>query len=82
MSSLLFLDKKSHNSTLEGALSRQIYVMDDICLIGTQGKQTATKTTRQDSLFTGKHREIAMRSETCVELTKVEFLMQVKSFSS
>ena len=25
------------------------------------------KTTRQDSLFIGKHSEIAMRSETCVE---------------
>ena len=41
--------------------------MDDICLIGTRGKQPAIKTTRQDSLFTGKHSEIAMRSETCVE---------------
>ena len=44
--------------------------MDDICLIGTQGKQPATKTTRQDSLFTSKHSEIAMRSETCVEPTQ------------
>ena len=43
--------------------------MDDICLIGTQGKQPATKTTRQDSLFKGKRCEIAMRSETCVEPT-------------
>ena len=41
-------------------------VMDGICLIGTQGKQPAAKTTRQDSLFTGKHPEFAMRSETCV----------------
>ncbi|XP_015764082.1 PREDICTED: uncharacterized protein LOC107343052 isoform X16 [Acropora digitifera] len=37
---------------------------------GTQGKQPATKTTRQDSLFTSKHSEIAMRSETCVEPTQ------------
>ena len=43
--------------------------MDDICLIGTQGKQPATKT-RQDSLFTGKPSEISMRSETCVEPTQ------------
>ena len=35
--------------------------MDGICLIGTQGKQPAGKTTRQDSLFTGKHAEFAMR---------------------
>ena len=41
--------------------------MDGICLIGTQGKQPATKTTRQDSLFTGKQSEFALRSETCVE---------------
>ena len=40
--------------------------MDDICLIGTQGKQPATKTMRQDSLFTGKRSEIAMRSESRV----------------
>ena len=44
--------------------------MDDICLIGTQGKQPATKTTRKDSLFTGKHSEIDMRSESCVEPTQ------------
>ena len=44
--------------------------MDGICLIGTQGKQPATKTTRQDSLFTGNHSEIAVRSETCVEPTQ------------
>ena len=44
--------------------------MDDICLIGTQGKQPATKTTRQDSLFTSKQSEFAMRSETCVEPTQ------------
>ena len=43
--------------------------MDGICLIGTQGKQLATKT-RHDSLFTGKHFEFAMRSETCVEPTQ------------
>ena len=43
--------------------------MDDIGLIGTQGKQPATKT-RQDSLFTSKHSEIAMISETCVEPTQ------------
>ena len=35
--------------------------MDGICLIGTQGKQPATTTTRHDSLFTGKHAEFAMR---------------------
>ena len=46
------------------------YVMDDICLIGTQGKQPTTKTTRQDSLFTSKHSEIALTSETCVEPTE------------
>ena len=43
--------------------------MDGICLIGTQGKQPATKT-RQDSLFTSKHSEIATRSESCVEPTQ------------
>ena len=43
--------------------------MDGICLIGTEGKQPATKT-RQDSLLTGKHSEIAMRSEPCVEPTQ------------
>ena len=35
--------------------------MDGICLIGTQGKQPATKTMRQDSLFTGKLAEFGMR---------------------
>ena len=49
-----------------------VYVMDDICLIGTQGKQPAIKTTSQDSLFTSKHSEIAMVSETCVEPTQSE----------
>ena len=53
--------KKSHKFTLEGPLSRKFYVMDGIYLIGTQGKQPATKTTRQDSLFTGKHAEFGMR---------------------
>ena len=43
--------------------------MHDICVIGTQGKQPATKA-RQDSLFTGKHSEIAMRSEPCVKRTQ------------
>ena len=43
--------------------------MDDICLIGTQGKQPATKTTRPHSVFTSKQSEFAMRSETCVEPT-------------
>ena len=61
-----YKDKKSRKSTLEGALSLYFYVMDDICLIGTQGKQPATKTMRQDSLFTGKRSEIAMRSESRV----------------
>ncbi|XP_015771822.1 PREDICTED: uncharacterized protein LOC107350108 isoform X2 [Acropora digitifera] len=37
---------------------------------GTQGKQPATKTTRQDSLFTGKDSEFAMRFKTCVEPTQ------------
>ncbi|XP_044175085.1 D-inositol 3-phosphate glycosyltransferase-like [Acropora millepora] len=37
---------------------------------GTRGKQPATKTTGQDSLFTSKHSEIAMISETCVEPTQ------------
>ncbi|XP_015764080.1 PREDICTED: uncharacterized protein LOC107343052 isoform X14 [Acropora digitifera] len=36
---------------------------------GTQGKQPATKT-RQDSLFTSKHSEIATRSESCLEPTQ------------
>ena len=62
--------KKSHKSTLEGAVSHYFYVMDDICLIGTHGKQPGTKTMRQDSLFTSKHSEIAMMSETCVEPTQ------------
>ena len=44
--------------------------MGGICLIGTQGKQHGTKTTRQGSLFTGKHSKLAMRSETCVEPTQ------------
>ena len=44
--------------------------MDNICLIGTRGKQPATKATGQDSLFTRKHSEIAMISETCVEPTQ------------
>ena len=44
--------------------------MDDICLIGIQGKQPATKTARQDSLFTGKHSEMSMRFDTCVEPTQ------------
>ena len=44
--------------------------MDDICLLGTHGKQPATKTMRQDSLFTSKHSEIAVMSETCVEPTQ------------
>ena len=44
--------------------------MVDICLIGTQGEQPATKTTRQDSLFTGKQSEFAMRSESCAETTQ------------
>ena len=44
--------------------------MDDVCLIGTQGKQPATKTVRQHSLFTSKQSEFAMRSETCVEPTQ------------
>ena len=44
--------------------------MDDICLIGTQGKQPATKTRRQDSLFTGQRSEMSMRFETCVEPTQ------------
>ena len=43
--------------------------MDDISLIGTQGKQPATKT-RQDSLFASKRSEVAMRSETCAEPTQ------------
>ena len=46
---------------LEGALSRQFYVMDGISLIGTQGKRPAKKTTRQDSLFTSKHVEFGMK---------------------
>ena len=45
--------------------------MDDVSLIGTQGKQPATKTTREDSLFTSKHSEIAMISETRVEPTQI-----------
>ena len=54
-------DKKSHKSMLEGALSHKFYVLDGICLIGTQGKQPATKTTKQYSLFTGTHAEFGMR---------------------
>ena len=42
----------------------------NICLIGTQGNEPATKTTRQDSLFTSKHSEIGMISESCVEPTQ------------
>ena len=68
-----YKDKNSHKFALEGGLSRWCYVMDDICLIGTHGKQPATKTTRQDLLFTGKHSEIAMISETCVEPTQSGF---------
>ena len=66
-----YKDKKSHKSTLRrgAALSRWFYVMYDISLIGTQGKQPATKT-RQDSLFTSKRSEAALRSETCAELTQ------------
>ena len=41
-----------------------------LCLIGTQGKQPATKTMRQHSLFTSKQSEFAMRSKTCVEPTQ------------
>ena len=63
-------DMKSNKSTLEGALSYKFYVMDDICLIGTQGKQPATKTVRQHSLSTCKQSEFVMRSETCVEPTQ------------
>jgi len=44
--------------------------MDDICLIGTQGKQPATNTVRQHSLSTCKQSEFAMRSETCVQPTQ------------
>ena len=44
--------------------------MDGIFLIGTQGKQPATKTMKQDSLFTGEHSDLAIRSETCVEPTQ------------
>ncbi|XP_044175072.1 uncharacterized protein LOC114961666 isoform X5 [Acropora millepora] len=36
---------------------------------GTQGKQPATKTTRQHSVFTSQQSEFAMRSETWVEPT-------------
>jgi len=43
--------------------------MDDISLIGTQGKQPATKT-RQDSLFASKGSEAVVRSETFVEPTQ------------
>ena len=44
--------------------------MDYICLIGNQGKQPVTETARQDSFFTGKHLEIAIRSETRVKPTQ------------
>jgi len=47
--------------------------MDDICLIGTQGKQRATKTTRQHSVFTSQQSEFAMKSETCVEPTLSDY---------
>ncbi|XP_015776057.1 PREDICTED: uncharacterized protein LOC107354137 isoform X4 [Acropora digitifera] len=52
----------------EGECGRLVERMLNI-IEGTQGKQPATKTTRQDSLFKGKRCEIAMRSETCVEPT-------------
>ena len=61
-----YKDKTLQKSTLEGGSFTLVYVMDDICLTGTQGNQPATKT-RQDSLFTSKHSEIATISETCVE---------------
>ena len=44
--------------------------MDDIFLTGIQGKQPATKTTRQDSLFRGKHSEMSMRFESSAEPTQ------------
>ena len=44
--------------------------MGDLCLIGTQGKQPATKTIRQHSVFPSKQSEFAMRSETCIEPTQ------------
>ena len=61
-----------------------VLVMDDICPIGTQGKQPATKTTSQDSLFTSKHSEIAMISETCVEPTQsgVFYASKILSFTT
>ncbi|XP_015771821.1 PREDICTED: uncharacterized protein LOC107350108 isoform X1 [Acropora digitifera] len=46
---------------------------------GTQGKQPATKTTRQDSLFTGKDSEFAMRFKTCVEPTQSGIFYAVSS---
>ena len=52
--------------------------MDDISLIGTQGKQPAAKT-RQDSLFTGKRSEVAVRSETDAEPTQSEFFYTGKN---
>ncbi|XP_068713671.1 uncharacterized protein [Montipora foliosa] len=53
----------------EGECGRLVERMFNI-IQGTQGKQPATKTTRQDSLFKGRHCEIAMRSESCVEPTQ------------
>ena len=65
-----YKDKKSHKSAFGGGLFHvKYYVMDDISLIGTQGKQPAAKT-RQDSLFASKGSEAVMRSETCVEPTQ------------
>ena len=63
-----YKDKKSHKSTLGGRVLCNDFLYD-ISLIGTQGKQPATKT-RQDSLFTSKRSEAAMRSETCAEPTQ------------
>ncbi|XP_044175056.1 uncharacterized protein LOC114949013 [Acropora millepora] len=54
----------------DASMEQQTVVIPEGICRGTQGKQPATKTTRQDSLFTSKQSEFAMRSETCVEPTQ------------
>ncbi|XP_015767989.1 PREDICTED: uncharacterized protein LOC107346689 isoform X2 [Acropora digitifera] len=60
----------SQSLAADDSMEQQTVVIPQVISTGTQGKQPATRTTRQDSLFTGKHSEISMRSETCVEPTQ------------
>ncbi|XP_067023513.1 uncharacterized protein [Acropora muricata] len=54
----------------DDSMEQETVVIPEGTSRGTQSKQPATKPTRQDSLFTSKHSEFAIRSETCVEPTQ------------